>query len=421
MQIPADLSFEGYLIAVGVGLLVGSERERTKGEGPGRGAAGVRTFSIAALLGAVAGDLALPLLSAVGGAAIIVLAVSSYRLTQPADPGITTELALCLTYFIGILCISQPALGAALGALLALLLVSRSWLHDFVRRKLTAQENLDAILLAAAALIILPLLPNRAVDAYGVVNPQLIWRLTVIVMMLNAFGYVAMRTLGAQRGLLVAGFFGGFISSSATIASMGQLARREPGVLRLAVAGAALSSISTVIQLVLILGASYLPLLWRTAPALVGMCLVAVLYAALFTRRALRQSSATTPPSGRAFQPRQAFFFALLITAVLWLSAMLADQFGVRGAIAGIAAGGFADAHSASATAAALAKSGALQQSAAVWAVLIAITTNTLTKITVALVTGGGAFARQLIPGLVLMLLGLYAGAWITTTLINPS
>jgi len=406
-------ALDGYLVALGVGLLIGSERERNKGEGAQRGAAGVRTFAITALLGAVAGSLEVPLLSAVGGIAVIVLAVASYRMGRQLDPGITTELALCLTYFIGILAIPKPLLAGALGVLLALLLVSRSWLHDFVLHKLTAQENLDAILLAAAALIILPLLPNRAVDPYQAINPQLIGRLTIIVMLLNAFGYVMLRTLGAQRGLLVAGLFGGFISSVATIATMGERARSEPHARAAAVAGATLSSVSTVIQLALILTATYPHLLARLTIALTAMCVFAALYASLFVKRVLRSTVPIATPKGRAFQPRQAIQFALMITTVLFLSEWLTRQFGTRGALVGIIAGGFADAHSASATAAAMTQRGTLDFPTATLGILAAITANTCTKAATAVIAGGIDFAKQLVPGLVLMLLGLYAGAWL--------
>jgi uncharacterized membrane protein (DUF4010 family) len=395
-------------------LLVGVERERHKGEGPERGAAGVRTFAVAALLGAVAGHIAIPALMAVGAAGVIVLAVAGYGVTRGKDPGITTELALCLTYFVGVLAMSQPELAGALGVLLALLLVSRSWLHDFVLRKLTAQETLDAILLAAAALIVMPLLPNRAVDAYGIVNPHLIWRLTVIVMLFNAFGYVALRTLGAKRGLVLAGLLGGFVSSAATIAAMGHRVREKPDTYRAAVAGAALSSVSTVVQMALILAATYPLVLIRMSPALIGMGAFAVLYGAFFTRHALRQPSPGEATSGRAFQPRQAILFAITITVVLWLAAWLADHVGSWGAVAAITASGFADAHSASATAAAMARHGSMEVTTAIVAILSAITANTITKAVVAATAGGGAFARKLVPGLALMLVGLYAGAWLT-------
>lgn len=414
MDATNSFNFSGYLVALGVGLLVGSERERSKGDGPTRGAAGVRSFVIAALLGAVAGDIGIHLLSAMGALAVIVLAVASYRATQDTDPGITTELALCLNYFVGILAASRPQLAGALGVLLALILVSRSWLHDFVLRKLSAQENLDAILLAAAALIVLPMLPDRAIDPYGIVNPRLIWRLTLIVMVLNAFGYIALRTFGAAHGLLLAGLLGGFISSSATIATMGHRARQHAQAARLPVAAAALSSIATVIQLALILAASHFPLLVHMMPALVGMGAFAAGFGALFTHHALSQSDVHDAPAGRAFQPRQALWFAAMITAVLWVAAWLADEFGSRGALVGIAAGGFADAHSASATAAALALHGDMTLATATLGVLIAITANTVTKAVVAFVSGGVVFGRRLLPGLLSMLAGLYLGAWLT-------
>jgi uncharacterized membrane protein (DUF4010 family) len=406
-------AYVGYLVAVGVGLLIGVERERNKGKGPQRGAAGVRTFAIAALLGAVAGHSASPLLIAIAGSAVILLSVVSYALSRGTDPGVTTEFALCLTYFLGVLAIREPQLAGMLGVLLALLLVSRSWLHEFVLHKLTARETLDAILLAASALIVLPVLPNHAVDRYGVVNPQLIWRLTVIVMLLNAFGYVASRSFGAKRGLMLAGFFGGFISSAATIAAMGHRARANTALRHPAIAGAALSSLSTVLELAIILAVAYPPLLVRMAPGLSCMGIAAGLYGALFAHRALRQPPGHEAAAGRAFQPRQAILFALMITIVLWFAAWLAEHFGPWGAIAGIAAGGFADAHSASATAAAIASQGNIDLSAAVFAIAAAVTTNTMTKIAVAFFAGGLDYVRRLAPGLVLMLLGLYGGVWI--------
>lgn len=400
----------GYLVALGIGLLVGVERERQKGAGTQRKAAGVRTFAIAALLGAVVGDMGQPALTAVGAAAVILLAAISYMRTSGIDPGVTTEVALCLTYFLGVLAMSRPQLAGGLGVLLALLLVSRSWLHGFVTRTLTQREILDALLLAAAALIILPLLPDRAVDPYGIINPRVIWRLTVLVMAVNACGYLALRTLGAGRGLLLAGFFGGFISSAATIAAMGQRMRGHAEHAPAAVAGAMLSSVATVIELALIVAATYPRLLRHMSMGLAGMGAVALLYALVYARGAWRHTDGAEK-YGRAFQPRAAILFAVTITLVLWVAAWLADRFGAWGAIAGIAAGGFADAHSAAATAAAMARQGGMSLDYATLAALAAIATNTLTKLVAALVSGGTAYAFKLAPGLLLMLCALFLGA----------
>lgn len=347
------------------------------------------------------------------GIGIAALATASYLRARDSDPGLTTEVALVLTYVLGSLAITQPQLAAGLGVLAALLLVSRSPLHDFVSHRLSDQEVRDAILLAAAALIVLPMLPDRAVDPYGVVNPQMIWRLTVLMLVINALGYIALRTLGPTNGLALAGFFSGFVSSVATIAAMGSRARDQQSLRSAAVAGAALSSVATVVHLTLVLAVANHNLLLRLVPALAGMAVVSVLYAGLFAYRAARQSGAEGSFAGRAFHPRRALSFALLITATLFAAAFLADRYGSIGASSGIALAGFADAHSASASAASLALAGTLPPRTAVLAIMLAVSTNTVSKCVAAFSTGGWEYCRALAPGLALMLIAMWVGVWL--------
>lgn len=109
----------GLSVALGIGLLVGAERERRKGSGPTRGAAGIRTFAVASVLGAVGmllgGGLLLAAVALVMGA----LAVVSYQRTREQDPGMTTEIALLLTCLLGGLAMRNAALAAGVGAALA--------------------------------------------------------------------------------------------------------------------------------------------------------------------------------------------------------------------------------------------------------------------------------------------------------------
>ncbi|MGH7486035.1 MAG: MgtC/SapB family protein, partial [bacterium] len=328
MQLISNLSLGGFVVALGVGLLIGVDRERQKGSGPGRGAAGIRTFALVALLGATAASLQSAVLIMLFGAGTAALAVAAYVRTPAADPGITTEIALLVTYALGVLAIAKPEVAAGLGVLVALLLASRSSIHEFVHQRLTDREEFDAILLAAAALIVLPMLPDHAIDPYGVVNPQVIWRLTVAVLLVNAFGYVALRTLGANTGLAAAGFFGGFVSSAATIGTLGRRAKLEVELARSAVAGAALSSVATVVQLALVLAISNPALLARLSLALALMGVVAAGYGLLFFYMAARSPQSMQTATGRAFQPGYALLFALAVTALLLICAFLADRFG---------------------------------------------------------------------------------------------
>jgi uncharacterized membrane protein (DUF4010 family) len=218
---------EGRLaVALGIGLVIGAERERRKGEGPSRRGAGIRTFAIVALLGGIVAMLDSEALLVVGALLVGAIAVVAYWLGDREDPGFTSEVTIVLTYCLGALAEHAP-------------------LHRISRNVLTDDELRDALLFAVAAMVVLPLLPNRTVGPFGVLNPFTLWRLVVVLMAMSGAGYIAQRTLGPRYGLALAGLGGGFVSSSATIAAMGTRARADPDVLRPAVAGAAASTTTT--------------------------------------------------------------------------------------------------------------------------------------------------------------------------------
>jgi uncharacterized membrane protein (DUF4010 family) len=403
----------GLIVALGVGLLIGVERERSKGSGPDRSVAGVRTFAIVALLGAIAAASTLIALMVVFGIGVVVFTAAGYWRTRSDDPGITTEVALLATYALGVLALTHPELTAALGTVLALLLASRSWLHELVKRRLSDREVLDGILLAAAALIILPVLPDHALDPYGVVNPHLIWRITVLVLLINAIGYVAIRSFRNGQGLAWAGFFGGFISSAATIAAMAAHNRNTPPLMRAAAAGAALSSVATVLQLIMILYLANPGLANDLLPALLFVALVTTAYGVVLAWHA-QQTRVSNELPGRAFELKRAFGFALMVTVVMLVSAFLADRYGAAGASIGVVLAGFADAHSSTASAATLAAGGSMSVATAVLAILLAVSANTLTKAVIAFVSGGFAFGLRVVPGLILMVIALWVSTHLT-------
>lgn len=136
----------GLAIALGIGLLIGAERERRKGTGRTRSAAGVRTFALTALAGGMSFWVGGELLVAVAAATVGIFGAVSYRRTAPADPGLTSETALFATLLSGALAIEQPALAAGPGVAITVLLAARTPLHRFLRHLLTEQEAHDALL-----------------------------------------------------------------------------------------------------------------------------------------------------------------------------------------------------------------------------------------------------------------------------------
>jgi uncharacterized membrane protein (DUF4010 family) len=405
-----DSRLIGVAAALGIGLLIGMERERRKGEGPARAAAGLRTFTLASLLGSLAmllgGGLTLAVLAGVVG----VLAVVSYRKSSVDDPGLTTEIALVLTFMLGALAQEDAPLATGLGVLVAIMLAARSHLHRFVVRVMSEQELHDALLLAAAALVILPLTPDRTVDPFDAINPRTLWTLAVLMMAINGCGHIALRAAGPAFGLSFAGFASGFVSSTATIAAMGAQARRLPAIRAAAVSGAVLSSLATVLQLALLLAVTSTGVLRAMAVPLLAAGVAALGYGLLIALRSAKARDGPAVPPGRAFDPRIAVLFALTIGGMLVLTSVLTEAFGNTGLNLAAGLAGFADAHSAAAAVAALNAAGRITADQAVLPVLIGFSTNAVSKIIVAATAGDRQFAAQVSPGVLLSVGAAWAG-----------
>lgn len=402
----------GLCVALGVGLLVGAERERRKADGMQRAAAGIRTFTVSALLGAVSVLVGGNLLLAVAALTVGAGALVAYHRSQSPDPGLTTEIALLLTCLLGALAMTQPLLAAGLGTTLAILLAARQRMHQFVKSVLSEQELHDIILFLAAALIVLPLAPDRFMGPFRALNPHAIAQLIVLTMAISAAGYVAIRILGARYGLPLAGFAGGFVSSTATIHSMGERARRLPQAVTAAAAGAALSSVATMLQLALVI-ALVEPRLMRELllPLALGGA-VAGLYGGALLLRAVRSEPPPCEP-GRAFNLKASATFAALISIVLLVSAATNAWGGEMGGLLGAALTGLVDAHATAAAAASLVAGHKIPIELAIWPIAIGLSTNTLVKTAVAFRAGGARYAWRVVPGLALMLLAVWFGIWL--------
>jgi len=399
------------LVALGAGLLIGVERERRMEADHLPAAAGVRTFAITALLGALAALSGSQVLLAATALGVIVLTALSYRKTRTADPGLTTEIALLATFVTGVLAATQPVVAAAAGVLIVVLLVARGALHEFARTELSDQELRDGVLLAAAAILILPVLPDHPIDPWQVVNPRLVWKLTVLIMLIDAAGYVAQRLVGVRAGLPLSGLLGGFVSSTAVVATMGKRAQADATVCPSAVAGAALSQVATVIQLAMVLAVSDAVLLSQLRWPLIAMGVVTASYGALMIR-ANRHRVAPPPVGGRAFRLRTALLFAGAFVFVMLLVAWLQRSFGPTWALAGVVMGGFADAHSTAASIGSLSAQQQLSRELAAVAVGLVVTANTISKLGFARAGGAGYFWR-LAPGLVLLIAAFWVTWWL--------
>lgn len=403
----------GLAVALGLGLLIGADRERRKGGGPSRAAAGLRTFAIVSLSGAAAIAVGGEILLGVVTAGVIVLAAVSYWRGDKKDPGITTEATLVLTALLGALAMREPLLAAGLGVLVAGLLHARAWLHGFVSTILSEEDVRDALILAGATLIVLPLLPDRPVGPFGALNLHALWIVVILVMGVSALGYITIRLVGARFGLPITGLASGFISSIATIGAMGERARNTPAVFRSAVAGAVLSTVATIVQMAVVLAATNRVVLEIMSIPLLCAGVVAAGYGSFFTLWALRQRTRGREEPGRAFSLSKALLFAGILSVIVVASAACREWFGATGTLLAAAVSGFADTHAAAVSMASLVGAGRATPDEAVVPILVALSTNTLTKILFAASSGGRLFAMAVIPGLALVALAAWAGLFL--------
>jgi uncharacterized membrane protein (DUF4010 family) len=404
----------GFAAALGGGLLIGIERERRKGVGPHRALAGVRTFALAALAGAGATALEQPLLVAAGALLISALAVIAYGRNRTSDPGVTTELALLVTYLLGALAIDHPIVAAGASVVVTMLLAGRRTLHEFSVDTLTETELRDGLVFAAAALILLPLLPNQPVAWAAGANLRRLWSLVVLFMALQAAGYVALRAVGARLGLALSGLAAGFVSSTGTITALGARARAAPALRTACVAGALFSTVATVVLLAVVV----LAVCPAALPGLAPSLLAALLTAAAAAGLSLWRQRHTAPPArspGRAFNLWYALGFAAVLTAVTAAVSLASTYLGSTAAATTMAVAGAFDVHAAAASTLSLAASGKLAIAAVRTPILIALSTNTISKLIGAFVGGGVRYGAEVGLGLAVTL----AAAWLPLLVVG--
>jgi uncharacterized membrane protein (DUF4010 family) len=394
--------FEPFMVALAIGLLLGFERERSHTRNL---PAGSRSFALLSLVGAIAAsiDTWAVVAGSVGVAAL--MAVAYFR-TSEDDPGTTTEIAGLVAYLLGALAYTHTAEAVALAVVVAGVLVSKAHIHRFVREIVSEVELEDAIRFFVVAFVILPLLPDRAIGPYGVLNPAKVWLLVVLLTGIGWVGYIGVRALGPQRGLLVTGMAGGFVSASATTASMGRLSKTGAG-LRAPLASALVASFATFIQMLMVVGVVDIEVLRRLWPPVVAGALVLLGVAAFVYRGAARPEPSTEDDDevpaesvSRPFELRPALVLAAVLTLALLVSRWAADVLGPNGLVLAAFAAGLADAHAGAIAAASLAAQGGVTVDTALIAIGAALGSNLLVKGALAFAAGGRRFGWAFLAGM---------------------
>jgi uncharacterized membrane protein (DUF4010 family) len=389
--------FLQLFVALGLGLLVGLQRERADPV-----IAGIRTFALITVLGALAALLGRSFggwIVAVGllVAAALVLSGNLVRLGRgDADPGQTTEFTALVMYCVGALAVVAPlAVPVVLAGAVAVLLHFKEPLHRFVGRM--GEQDIRAIMqLVLIALVILPILPDRPFGPYEVLNPYQIWWMVVLIVGLSLAGYVAYKLFGTKAGSALSGVLGGLISSTATTVSYARRTKETPESARLAALVIVIASavvFGRVLVEMAVVAPSYLIYMGPPIAAMLGVAVLVSLVAWFFGR----DRDAEPPEPGNPAELKSALVFGALYAGVLLAVAFARDRFGTAGLYTVAAISGLTDVDAITLSTSRLVAGGGLDPSTGWRAILLAGLSNLVFKAGIVAALGARALFGRIV------------------------
>lgn len=397
-----------FLLSLALGLMVGIERERAFSAANRHLPFGARTLTLIALSGTLAAHLGNNGVAVVFAAFVAAIAVAAYLrpMAGAHDAGTTTDVAAVITFGLGWLAHGEPRLAAMLGVVVVAVLWLKPKIHAFAHEGLNDKEVNAALTFLVIALVVLPLLPNRPIDPWGIANPAKLWLLFVLIAGVGFAGYIAVRALGPARGLAAAGFFAGFVSSTAATFSLSQRARTQEEFAVPFTTGIVLANVASASSLALIVAVTDPGLFGSTvyllgAPIVIGAvgAVAAAKILALLDRKAPDAAFALSNP----LELGPALAMAAAFAVVLAVAAVAERLFGANGVVVTAAIAGTYDAHAATLAAATLSAAGSIPPREALLAILVAFVVNMAVKLAIVAVAGGRKLLVRVAPPLAAM------------------
>jgi uncharacterized membrane protein (DUF4010 family) len=399
--------FQRLSVALAIGLVIGLERgwsSRTEVEG--ERAAGLRTHALAGLLGGVWGAIAAQTRDSGGAVALglgfvaFAAAIVVFRFREVIHEGTygaTTVVAAMLAFGLGAFAVlGNVQVAAAGGVAVAALLALKALLHAWVER-ITWEELRSGIVLLAMTFILLPLLPDRTVDPWDALNPHALWLMTILIAALSFAGYVAIKMTGEGRGIILTGFAGGLVSSTAVTLSLARLAREAPNRVGLLVAGMAAASATMTVRVLIIVGLLNWEAFQRTlAPLATAGALFAILSFGLTRRAQSRDSGESGLDVRNPFDLVTVLKFGALLTAITFAAKFATGLAGHAGAYTLSALSGLAEVDAITLSMARLGGS-TISSTTAANAILLAVAVNAFAKVALGWYSGGARLGRWLL------------------------
>jgi len=402
---------QAFATALGIGLLIGMERERRVDS-----AAGLRTYALVCMLGCLfalltektGGPWAL-----IAGLVVVALAMVASNFSSRQEEqyrGFTSEAAIIVTYGLGAaVWFGYSTLAVMIAITTTILLYFKAELRRFSER-MTAKDINSMLQFAVLSLVILPILPNADFGPYNAINPRQVWWMVVLISGLALGGYMALRMIGARHGAALLGIFGGLASSTATTMMFSRHANSHPDLVRMSALVILIANVMVMIRLGLVSGV-VAPELIMPIATVFACGIVPGVAMALYGWKILNAAGDLPMPEVKnPTELRTAVSFGLLYGIVLLASAWLQDIAGNKGLYIVALASGLTDADASVLSTLRLFNLEKVSQGEAVIAVTLALGANLLFKIGLVISIGGGKLARYALPGLFAIGGGMAAG-----------
>ncbi len=379
-----QLFIQNSILSLVLGFLIGLQREmHTIYSHKTQDFGGSRTFSMIALFGFLSSWISTfsPYFFLVALVVMGLLLIAAYIVNSIniSEKGSTTEFAALVTFVIGgMLNFTLPIFPVFIAIIVLFVLNLKDTVKEY-EQTITKQDLAAAILFLVMTFVILPILPDRAIDPMELINLHRIWIMVVLVAGISFFGYIAIRLLGATRGIGVAGLFGGLVSSTAVAMSMARRVHENGFLAKNLAIGISLASSMMLIRAGLEI--------WVINPKLIGPLILPIIigslvgygYIGMLYLTSKRENIPQTMEFKNPFDLKEALVMGLIFGATLALIALANRYIGEAGVYAVASVSGIADVDAIVLSLSSLAKNG-LNPATAHYAILIAILSNTLAK-----------------------------------------
>lgn len=397
---------ERLSVALAIGMVIGLERGWQARELPeGERAVGLRTLALSGLLGGVwaaiartsgdAGYIALGLAFVVYSA---VITLFRYReMVAGGTFGATTVVTTMLAFALGAFAVAgDMQVAAAAGVAVAGILALKDFLHNWLKR-LSWAELRSVLVLLAMTIILLPILPNRAIDRFGAINPFELWLMTILIAALSFVGYIALKLAGERKGIVITSVAGGLTSSTAVTLTMSRLARENLEHRDTLIAGVLLAGATMFVRVLVVVGFISLPLVPRLALPLSCAAAVLVGIAVYYLgSTGARESEHQQIDLKNPFEMATVLQFGALLTIITVLARTVTNYAGSAGAYVLALVSGIVDVDAFSLSMSRLG-SGELGYDVASEAILLVTAVNTVAKSVLGWIAGGQGVGVRLV------------------------